>query len=259
MQKKKFVTILLSVVLFIAIAVLGVANVYRVDSVSLVASTISAEAKEEAKELQKRLNEIYMGGNTLFVDEKAAEVVLDDFPYFRITAFQRQFPNHLVVEAKEDEEVFAVRDGDGYYILGLDGIVLGHRNTIENRSDGIPNVLVTGVTTGGQSGGKATGGAAVDGFVTIGKTMASIEGMGGGIRSNVLEIEIAPLASDTTCMIIRMKEGVTAYVYDYETDSVEKATKLTNLYLSLSDQQKLTGKITVTWTVNGITALYSND
>ena len=74
MQKKKFVTILLSVVLFIAIAVLGVANVYRVDSVSLVASTISAEAKEEAKELQKRLNEIYMGGNTLFVDEKAAEI-----------------------------------------------------------------------------------------------------------------------------------------------------------------------------------------
>ena len=108
MQKKGFMTILLSVILFLAIGVLGVANVFRIDSVSLVSNTISATAKTEAAQLQANLNIEYIGQNTLFVDQSKANEVLEDFPYFRITSFKKEFPNRLVIEVKEDEEMLPI-------------------------------------------------------------------------------------------------------------------------------------------------------
>jgi hypothetical protein len=45
---KKILTIVLSVLIFLAAAFIGVANVYRVDGVVLDAKTVSKEAKIEA-------------------------------------------------------------------------------------------------------------------------------------------------------------------------------------------------------------------
>ena len=104
MRKTKIVTIVLSVVLFLSIAVLGVANVFRVQSVELKVSSISSKAEDDIKALQEELNTAYVGSggsNLLFVDRSVADYVVnqDKYSYFRITAFNKVFPNHIEIEA----------------------------------------------------------------------------------------------------------------------------------------------------------------
>ncbi len=245
MQKKKIITIVLSVVLLIAIAVLGVANVYRVDTVTLVPSTISEEAEEEAVQLQERLEKAYAGSNTLFVDDDAAQSVLEDFPYFRITDFRKEFPNRIVIEASEDEEMFAakVEGVEEYYVLGKDGILLGKRNTPDGRSGN--NILVTGLTLSGEIGKVASGGALTDAFVQIIRAMTSVEGLGGTLRNNVTRIRLGDIAGQET-MQITWREGVVAYIVEYEKNSAENAKKVVEKYLQLSDAQKVTGALVAT-------------
>ena len=252
MQKKKFVTILLSVMMFLAIAVLGFANVFRIDSVSLVSTTISSQAEDEAEQLQSELNICYIGQNTLFADQSAANEAIVNFPYFRITAFRKEFPNRLVIEVQEDEEMFAVETGTDYYVLGGDGMMLGRRNTLENRSGNYPNIRVVGLTLEYNVGHVVTGNSLVDGFVSIVKTMASVQGMGGNLRSNVAEITIA----NSREMRIQMKEGVLVRVYNFDENPQAKAELLVNKYLGLQDFQKVTGTIQVGDTVNGLVAEY---
>ena len=58
MKKKRVVTVILTVLIVLSAAVLGVANVFRVDSVIVNAPMVSDAAKAEAEALQKELNEI---------------------------------------------------------------------------------------------------------------------------------------------------------------------------------------------------------
>ncbi len=255
MQKKGFIAVLLSIILFLAIGVLGVANVFRIDGVSLISNTISSTAQVEAAQLQEELNNKYIRQNALFVDQSEADAILQKFPYFRITSFRKEFPNRLVVEVKEDEEMFAIETSSGYKILSADGILLGNnKSTSENRT-GSPNILVKGLALEGELGKVVSGNGQIDGFVCIVRAMAAADGMGGSLRSNVLEIEVAqsPMPQQMT---LKMKEGVTAYVYDFDEDSVQKAILVVQTYLGLQDSQKVTGKILVGKTVDGLSAEY---
>ena len=74
---KKILTIVLSVVIFLAAAFIGVANVYRVDGVVLDAKTVSEEAKIEAKQMQVELEEAYRGESSLFAKNEAALAVIE--------------------------------------------------------------------------------------------------------------------------------------------------------------------------------------
>lgn len=260
MKKKKIVAIILSVVLFLAIAVLGAANVYRIDSVSLLSSTISEQAKEEAEQLEDKLNDVYVGGNTLFVDREAADIVLEDFPYFRIVSFKKELPNHLVIEVKEDEEMFAVALNDAktdFAVLGVDGVYLGRRSTTENRIGEYHNILVTGLSFDGDLGKVVSGNVLADGFVKIIKSMAAAEGMNGSLRGNVLSMDVSvPAPSDNpidreTLLTILMREGLVVKVKDFEVNSVRKAQKLMQVYFDLPDNEKLTGTLTILEGVDG--------
>ena len=83
---KKILTIVLSVLIFLAAAFIGVANVYRVDGVVLDAKTVSEEAKIEAKQMQVELEEAYRGESSLFAKNEAALAIIEKYPYFRLTA-----------------------------------------------------------------------------------------------------------------------------------------------------------------------------
>ena len=254
MQKKKWITIILSVVLFISIGILGVANVYRVDYVSLQKATISDEAEEEITRLQKRLEDVYKGGNTLFVDQGAADIVLDDFPYLRITGFRKDFPNRIVIDIQEDEEMFAVKMGAGdYAILSADGVYLSRRATVEGRSGDQPNIVVTGLTIDGAFGRVISGGDLSAGFVATVKAMAAVEGMGGTLRGNVVEIDVSvPASSDgVTLMTLKMREGLTGRIYSFGERSAEKAKTFINAYMQLEDNQKSSGYIMVEELLSG--------
>ena len=56
MQKKKVITIILTVLVFLSAALIGVANVFRVDDVVLETNVVSTEATAEAEQLRKDLH-----------------------------------------------------------------------------------------------------------------------------------------------------------------------------------------------------------
>ena len=118
MHKRNVIAIILTALIFIAAALLGVSSVYRVSAVTLDVSVISEAAKGEADELQRKLAERYRDESIFFVEKQEAEEEFAAFPYFRMVSFKKTYPNRLVIQANEDAELFAVDRGNGYYILG---------------------------------------------------------------------------------------------------------------------------------------------
>ena len=100
---------MLTVLVFLSAVFIGVSNVYRVDGVTVVAKTYSDEAKTEATQMQKELQEAYKGESVLFAKEDLALTVLEKYPYFRLTKFEKRYPDVLCIEATEDAEVFAAQ------------------------------------------------------------------------------------------------------------------------------------------------------
>ena len=103
-MRKKIIVVLLTVIIFLSACVLGVASVYRVDVVTLKVQgvSISDEAVEEEKALQKALLKEYKGDSWLFVEKTGAEKVLKGYPCFRLVKFEKKSPNAIVVEVVED-------------------------------------------------------------------------------------------------------------------------------------------------------------
>ena len=114
---KKIITIVLTAVLFLSAVVLGINSVYRVTEVALEINFVSEDAKTEAEELKARLLETYDKRSVFEVKQEESDSIFAEFPYFRLTAFKKEFPNRIVVEATEDAEVFAVSAGEGKGII----------------------------------------------------------------------------------------------------------------------------------------------
>ena len=256
MRGKNVLKSKLTVLIFLSASVVGVTTVYRVSEVTVQAPVISSEAKTEAQALQNRLKDAYAQQSTFFVDEKLAQEIVADFPYFRITSFKRAYPNRLVVEVTEDAEVYGASFENGYYILNAEGTVLGVRENYANRTDGSPNILLFGtpsLTLVGEKGEMLSGDSSLSAVFAFSSKMNELflvqetDGKARGIRGSVRSIEILrPVNTETEIMFkLTMTEGVCIYVRNPLSNTELKAEKAINAYLSLSDRQKLTGMLAV--------------
>ncbi len=245
MHKKNVIAIILTAVIFVAAAVLGVSTVYRVNSVTLNVSFVSEAAKAEADELQKLLLKRYEDESIFSVKENDAEEDFAQFPYFRMTSFKKAYPNRLVISASEDTEVFAVENEGEYYILGADGTVLGIRGDASNRSDGADNIIVRGLTASGERGEILGGDECIPQLLAVFETLSDIWG---GTRSNVVSVEVVrpTTSAEDTYFCFMMREGVKAYIRNPGNLTVVKAEKFAEFYLSLEDTERLGGRIEVT-------------
>lgn len=263
MGKKNVLVIILTVLVFLSAATLGVSTVYRVDEVTVKTSVVSEAAKTEAEELQRRLQETYQKRSTFFADQALADEVVASFPYFRITSFEKDYPNRLVFQVTEDGEMYAVPcldDSDQYYILNAEGLVLAVRSDPANRSDGGANVILKGsgntaLTATGARGELLSGD---DCLPTLFAFVNEISVRLDGIRRNVVSVEVERPASNAkeTVFKLTMKEGVKIYVRDPFSLTSEKAQRAIDEYLSLSDKKKLSGMIAVWDDTDGVNAGY---
>lgn len=241
-RQKKFWVMLLTAIIFLSVAVLGVSAVYRVDRVTLEASVVSDEAKIEADALQKKLEEAYDTASIFFVGDAQAKKVLKEFPYFRLTGFEKSYPNRVIVKIIEDAEIYAVEKGNGeYYILGEDGGVLAVRDSYINPLTGSENVLLKGVSVQGEYGSIPVGDSYFPSMLTLCKELSSLLG---GIRSNVVSVEVY-LKTPEVIYRVKMREGINLYVGAPAEHTAEKAKAAIDKYLSLSNEEKLSGRIVV--------------
>ena len=245
MHKRNVIAIILTALIFIAAALIGVSSVYRVSAVTLDVSVISEAAKGEADELQRKLAERYRDESIFFVEKQEAEEEFAAFPYFRMVSFKKTYPNRLVIQASEDAELFAVDRGNGYYILGGDGTILGVREDAANRSDGADNIVVTGLSAFGEKGELLGGDENISYLLTLCSTVSlQLD----GLRSNVLSIEVTKptsVAKDVS-FCLSMREGVKVYVRNPQNLTEKKASAFVSLYLSLKSEERLGGRIEVT-------------
>lgn len=254
MKAKKFLVILLTSLVFLAGAVLGVATVYRVDEICVDASTISDEAEAEAQDLQARLIAAYEKQSIFSAEATLAEEIIADFPYFRMSQFEKAYPNRIVVHVTEDVEVYAIENGAGqYYILGGDGTVLGIRDEYSNRSDETGksnNLLVTGVSVTGQKGEIIRGDENVTSLLSF---CQKVDGLLNGIRRNITAIELKKGGSSQETILLKLStfEGVTIYINNPSVQTERKAEIAVNEYLGtgnvgLTDLQRTCGMLLVT-------------
>lgn len=267
MKAKKVLVIILTVLVFLSCFTLGFATVFRVDSVQVNPTTVSAEAKEEAKELQALLTDAYKSENTVFAKDAKARALVDTFPYFRFIAFKKSYPNRIVVEVSEDAEVYAVaKEGESqeYYILNAQGTVLGIREHYRNRSDTTGkeyNVLLQGFTASGNKGETLIGSGNYTHLFTVCKKADELLK---GIRGNVVSVTVEGGASPETVVVkLVMREGVTLYLRNPSQLCGEKTEAVIGYYLSndgqgLTDQQRTRGALVVYESSGEIKCVYSD-
>ena len=78
-MRKKFLVILLTAIIFLSGATLGVSTVYRVNEVTVYADTVSMQAKTEAEQLREELLKVYEKQSSFFVDESTALEIVEKF------------------------------------------------------------------------------------------------------------------------------------------------------------------------------------
>ncbi|MBE7078938.1 MAG: hypothetical protein E7380_03665 [Clostridiales bacterium] len=238
-MRKKLLVIMLTGLLFLSACLLGITAVFRVDSVTVESFVVSPQARAEVNKISVRVNEAYNGDGILSADESEIEEILKDFPYFRLTSFKKEYPNRIRIEITEDREVYAVegQKENEYYILGGDGTVLEVRNSPLNRLDGSPNVTIKGLSVSGKKGEKLSGDERIE---TLLKFFSRMDERLNGFRDNVKLVTVTEYNPEYT---IETAEGVLICVANASFMTEEKAEAAVNKYLSLSDQQRLHGKI----------------
>ncbi len=251
---KKVLTIILTVLVFLSAATLGVSTVFRVQSVAVEATVVSDGATEEVNQMKGDLEAFYKDRSMFSVKAENAQSIFLEYPYFRLIEFKKTYPNKLLIKIVEDAEVYAVADDEkGYYILGRNGVVLDIRQTIENRLDKGDNVRLTGLNATGEKGGTLSDDELFPSMFTLCKKMDEALD---GIRRNVLSVEVLRRAPETTYLAC-MREGVKIYIDDPMTLTEEKASVAVQKYLELTDSQKMTGRILVVSVEGTASASYS--
>ncbi len=240
-MKKKFLIILLTVLLFFSAMSLGVTTVFRVDSVSVEATVVSDQAKTEVAQLKKDLEKLYEDEGIFFVKRSKADSLLENYPYFRITEFSKSYPNRLEITVVEDAEVYAVSTGKGgYYILSGGGIVLDVREGIQNRIDGGDLLFLDGATGTGTKGKPFVGNNVyVQTFVFCRQLDVAL----GGVRRNVTQAKAHE--EGATFYQFQMREGVIMVVDNPANATEAKVAAAVAKYFSLSDEERLKGSIRV--------------
>ncbi len=249
---KKIITIILTAILFVAAAALGIDSVYRVDEVALEINYVSEDAKSEAAALKKELTELYKKQSVFRVNEEDSKEIFARFPYFRLTDFKKEYPDKLIVEATEDAEVFAVKQGEEYYILSLDGTILSVRNSPQNRSDGKDNVLIEGMEIAGDKGTVCQG----EKFLKALPFLKELSIRFDGLRSNLVKVGYELKGGAIEQFNVKTREGVEIRVQKIEEFTQEKAEKVAQAYLGLQDVERLTGYIYATNGTDKVTVAY---
>lgn len=248
---KKITVLILTFVLFLSAALLGCATVFRVDSVAVEASVVSEFAREEARELKNRLEEVYKEDSTVFADDKEVKDALKEFPYLRYNGFAKKYPGKIIVRVTEDVEAYAVVASDSdYFIISADGVVMERRESPLNRLDGSPMVVIEGLDASGEKGHKLNGD---ERFAALLDFCGQMSVHLNGIRDNVVKITVAEYSPEYT---IQMQEGVCICVGEPLALTKEKADKAMEIYLSLSDEERMRGSIAVSDKGGNVVAIY---
>ena len=165
---------------------------------------------------------------------------MEDYPYFRITSFEKSYPKRIVIEITENAEVYAVEKtaGEAYYILNANGVVISIRQNPTNPLNGEENVLLKGLDLTLENGERSTD----ETFLTMLSTCQAFSEELSGIRCNVVSVALIRRTPEMV-LAFTMREGVTLYISNPAQLTKEKVEVALTKYFDLSDAEKMCGRI----------------
>ncbi len=245
MKSKKGLVIIASIILFMAVLLLGANTVFSVTEIEINATSekLSTQADLDLKTLYNALNKEYLGDNILFIREEKVVSYFDAYPYLQVKAFKKSYPSKLELSVEEKTERYALKaekNGEAvYYMADAQGEILRESKENVNNVDGGENFLIEGLRYSVESKFLGDGNLA-----TVLTACVKMEELTGGIRTCLKSITVKVDATGTE-FIIYTYEGVTIRIDAPAEKTEEKVEKAINFYLNLSTEDKLFGEIFV--------------
>jgi hypothetical protein len=171
------------------------------------------------------------GSNILFIEDDDIEKHITNTDYLYLVSYEKVYPCTLDIVVKERVETFAIYGDDGYSIYDETGKLLRKSKDNINSSDNSPNLIVYADSSK---------------MATVSSLCAYFKKDFSTLRNYVKSVQVTDsLIEKTSTFTFIMHSGLTIEIVDYETLAEEKIWAAFVEYSSLSEAEKLRGKITV--------------
>lgn len=260
MKRKKNLVMVVSVIVFVCVLLLGINTAFSVSRIEASFALFSDEAKDDSRELQDILEENYEGKLLFFLNTEKVTEHFSEYPYLTVTEIKKVYPNRLLISVEEKKEQYAfvsqTAEGVSYYITDSAGVFLRESSDNENNADGGANFIISGLSkTGNEQQFSAD-----ENYNTVMNICKILDERTGGIRTCLQSLQVTVNPDSSVEITLYTIEGVTIYL-DNPANLLEKKTNAAmDVYLGLSDANKLYGRIIITDNANdqnGINSAYS--
>lgn len=217
---------------FFAALIICVGRIFAVKNININLITYEEDSSESYEKAKEALS-VYKGESILFLKESEIVETIAGSNYV-VTSCEKKYPCTVNVTLKERLEIFAVSVGGLYSMYDSDGKFL--RTDFENANDidGTPNVEVIGI--------------AVEQMQPVADIAAMFKDNFGSLRSIVKSINLdsrPEIEGYSDKLIFHLRCGLLIQLDDYTQDSEEKIAAAYRKFCTLSDKQKLSGRIRV--------------
>lgn len=226
---RKMFMLIIGIAVFAAL-IICVGRIFAIKNININMITYEDDCSE-SYEIAKEALSVYKGESILFLSESDVTQKVIGGNYI-VTSCEKKMPCTITVTIKERLELFAVAVGGRYSMYDNDGEFLRTGEENINDSDGNPNVEITGIAT--------------EQMRSIASIATSFKTNFGGLRSIVKSINLdsrPEIEGYSDKLIFNLRCGLTIQLDDYTQDYEEKISYAYKKFCSLSDKQKLGGKI----------------
>ncbi len=222
----------------------GLNAVFTVTNVSAQFTTCSEQGDADAAVLKQKLD-AFVGKSTTFLDLDDVRAVVAEYPHFRVEEAKKEMPSTVRLTVSERKETFALPRSDGKFdILDEEGLFITTSEENVNRAKG-ENILLTGDFRLSVSEDGTVSGKYYPEFLTVISAFADALKE---VRANVVSVALDSPTSDglNDSFVCVMREGVVVIIRDPLRQAAEKADMVIARYLSLKDEERIYGYLSVT-------------
>lgn len=212
-MKKRTQLILLSVFVFIVIAVVLSSSIFSLSSydIDYMSTTINLNVtKEEIIEISKPEK----NKSIFFIDKQTYSKNLENqLPYIKVINIETVFPNKIIYHIAERDELFALKNQDKIYFVDNEGKILCEKSSYTNNA----NNPIEIITNEQQSYAISSFLEQDSDLVQISYCLKEWKTSTTLIKANIKSIDLT-----TSTLIINMRSGLTIKIFDFKNELSNK-------------------------------------
>jgi len=266
MKSRRVLAILLSVI-FAAILVFVFFFTFTVRKIN-TSFDLYAGSEEESEQLKSKLDK-FLGKNWLFVTDAEIREIVEEYPLFDLTDFQKNYPNEIVLKISQCREVYLVDYGTKTYVMSDEGKITREYDGAADKQYIELNIDELGVKE--LAIGKVLSTENQESFINSLRIAGSVK-LTDNVKSMKVERKAStdvtkPIGTKQTVIVFDTYTEVSITVWDSDDGGLSKAAAVFGKYDEISDYEKSFydievyydsyGEIVIIWTKDGNTEVVS--